>query len=342
MNYYEHHLGDYAEATGHLSFVEDAAYSRMIRKYYASEKPLPADEKAVQRLVGARTKEEREAVATVLQEFFDLRADGWHNTRCDEEIARYKEGDAEREQKSAHEKERMRRHREERSRLFAELREHGITPKWDTPVMQLREILSRVSNAPETRTGVTGNAHATANQTPDTSHQTPDLKNKHTHQNTEPRGVWVGIDDQGEPGPPPQPTAAGTICKALKAAGLANVSPQHPALLALIERGVTAETFADAAATAVSRGKGFDYAIGILRRQLDEAAEIGELPKAQQQPAMHPDSRAAVEAEGEAKGFGRWNETRERWDEYKARVRGLAPKKRLTKAPVMAAPVGAM
>ncbi len=94
MNYYEHHIGDYAEATAHLSFVEDAAYSRMIRKYYATEKPLPADQKVVQRLVGARTKEEREAVSTVLDEFFTLQDDGWHNTRCDEEIARYQDKQA--------------------------------------------------------------------------------------------------------------------------------------------------------------------------------------------------------------------------------------------------------
>lgn len=94
MNYYEHHIGDYAEATAHLSFVEDAAYSRLIRKYYASEKPLPTELKAVQRLVGARTKEEKDAVDTILGEFFVLAADGWHNTRCDEEIARYKDKQA--------------------------------------------------------------------------------------------------------------------------------------------------------------------------------------------------------------------------------------------------------
>lgn len=35
MNYYEHHLGDYAEATAHLSFVEDAAY------IYRAERPTP-------------------------------------------------------------------------------------------------------------------------------------------------------------------------------------------------------------------------------------------------------------------------------------------------------------
>ncbi len=185
MNYYEHHIGDYAEATSHLSFMEDAAYSRLIRKYYARESPLPADPKVVQRLVGARTKKEREAVNTVLEEFFILQEDGWHNYRCDKEISQYREGDAEREQKAAHEKERMRRHREERSRLFAELRELGFTPKWDTPVAQLREMLKdnasadetqpgieqeQTCNAPATRTGAdqerTCNAPATANHKP--------------------------------------------------------------------------------------------------------------------------------------------------------------------------------
>lgn len=89
MHYYEHHLGDYTEATSHLSFVEDAAYSRCIRKYYSTEKPLPGDIKAVQRLVGARTKEEKAAVELVLNEFFELSEDGWRNSRCDQEIARY-------------------------------------------------------------------------------------------------------------------------------------------------------------------------------------------------------------------------------------------------------------
>ncbi len=91
MNYYEHHIGDYAEATAHLSFVEDAAYSRLIRKYYALEGPLPADLRAVQRLICARSEEEREAVQIVLNEFFTLADDGYHNARCDEEIARYRE-----------------------------------------------------------------------------------------------------------------------------------------------------------------------------------------------------------------------------------------------------------
>ena len=137
MNYYEHHLGDYAQATAHLSFVEDAAYSRLIRKYYAQEKPLPVDLAATQRLVGARTKEEKEAVETVLAEFFELHQDGWHNKRCDEEIERYLD-------------------KQLKARRSAEAR-------WN------REPAHTDRNAIAMRTQCEGNAH----QTPDTNHQTP-------------------------------------------------------------------------------------------------------------------------------------------------------------------------
>ena len=91
MNYYEHHIGDYAEATAHLTFIEDATYSRLIRKYYATEKPLPVDVKIVQRLINARSKEEKNAVVSVLNEFFNLTDDGWRQDRCDHEIARFKD-----------------------------------------------------------------------------------------------------------------------------------------------------------------------------------------------------------------------------------------------------------
>jgi len=142
MNYYEHHLGDYAQATAHLSFVEDAAYSRLIRKYYAQEKPLPADLAATQRLVGARTKEEREAVEVVLAEFFEMRDDGWHNKRCDEEIARYRD-------------------KQNKAKRSAEAR-------WN------REPQHTDRNANAMRTHSEGNAH----QTPDTKHQSPSSSSK--------------------------------------------------------------------------------------------------------------------------------------------------------------------
>lgn len=154
MNFYKHHIGDYAQATSHLSFIEDAAYSRLIRKYYAEESPLPADIKAVQRLVGARGKEEREAVEVVLNEFFELQDDGWHNKRCDEELTRANaQADTNR---------RIAEEREARKKA-AKIAHAQSTIRSD----EMHESLHGSSNdSLQSRE---------PSQTPDTRHQTPDL-----------------------------------------------------------------------------------------------------------------------------------------------------------------------
>ena len=90
MNYIELHLGDYDKATAHLSACEDGIYGRLLRRYYDTEAPLIADVKALQRFVRARSREEQQAVETVLGEFFEPTAEGWRHKRCDEEIAKYR------------------------------------------------------------------------------------------------------------------------------------------------------------------------------------------------------------------------------------------------------------
>jgi uncharacterized protein YdaU (DUF1376 family) len=55
--------------------------------YYTREGPIPDDQAA--RLIGVRSKEEREALAAVLQEFFVRDADAWRQSRCDAEIEQF-------------------------------------------------------------------------------------------------------------------------------------------------------------------------------------------------------------------------------------------------------------
>ena len=87
MNYYSFHIGDYLSATAHLSIIEHGAYRRLLDIYYIHESPLPDDVKQIYRLVGARGKEEREAVDSVLAEFFQSTPEGFRHDRCDHEIA---------------------------------------------------------------------------------------------------------------------------------------------------------------------------------------------------------------------------------------------------------------
>ena len=86
MNYYPHHIGDYDSHTAHLSWLEDMAYRRLICLYYRTEKPLPLVEHDVCRLIRAQTPQEKKAVIQVLNEFFIKQSDGWHSTRCNDEI----------------------------------------------------------------------------------------------------------------------------------------------------------------------------------------------------------------------------------------------------------------
>jgi len=85
MQYYQFHIGDYISATAHLSPNEDLAYRRMLDLYYSSEKQLPADIPSLTR----RLRLGSDDVQNVLREFFELRDDGYHNDRCDEEISRF-------------------------------------------------------------------------------------------------------------------------------------------------------------------------------------------------------------------------------------------------------------
>jgi uncharacterized protein YdaU (DUF1376 family) len=91
VNHYPRHIGDWMVATAHLSEIEECIYSRLIDAYYARESPLPLEIPACCRLVRAFTARARKAVATVLPEFFTAQTDGWHQKRCDAEIARYQE-----------------------------------------------------------------------------------------------------------------------------------------------------------------------------------------------------------------------------------------------------------
>lgn len=179
MNYYEHHIGDFDQATAHLTACEDGIYSRLLRRYYATEKPLPADVGAVQRLVRARAKDEKQAVIDMLNEFFVLRDSGWHQPRCDLEIARYCDGEPERAIRKANEDNRVKRHRDERSKLFKTLTDAGQHAPWNIGMNELRGLVEKLVTAPETTT-VTQPATApvtpaTATQTPDTRHHLPDL-----------------------------------------------------------------------------------------------------------------------------------------------------------------------
>lgn len=91
MNHYPRHVGDIITATLGLSLMERGAYTALLDQYYARETALPFARSEIYRLAACTSPAERKAVDYVLCRFFVQEDDGWHQKRCDEEIARYHE-----------------------------------------------------------------------------------------------------------------------------------------------------------------------------------------------------------------------------------------------------------
>ena len=276
MNYYERHLGDYARRTAHLSLLEHGVYSLLLDRYYGSEKPLPLDLKAVQRLVGARTAGERAAVKTVLEEFFTLTDEGWRNKRCDEEIERFREFEGESEERKRHETERKRRYRQRRSELFEALRDRGVVPSFDTSLSDLEAMLSRGTGRGQGR-GQDGEGTATHYPLPTTHEELPESLQGGTRASartpTREAADTVGkFEGHDQPATTPSPSAPFAI--ALNRLGV-RCTPLNPDLVAYASEGGTVEHITAIAQHPECQGKPVAYIARFARRELAQpAAEI--------------------------------------------------------------------
>ena len=123
-----------------------------------------------------------------------------------------------------------------------------------------------------------------------------------------PTCVVAEVDGEGEaaappadqnpkssPKPPPDPSADtgrtpryAAAAKAMRMAGVSDAHPGHAQLQAFVRSGVPPDVFASAGAEAVARGKGFAYALKIVRSQLDAALEIDGSVASFQTPAASP------------------------------------------------------
>jgi uncharacterized protein YdaU (DUF1376 family) len=84
------------------------------------------------------------------------------------------------------------------------------------------------------------------------------------------------------------PTPAGAVCKRMIELGISptTCNPGNPTLQALLDAGATLVEFEGAARSAVEKGKPFNYVIGTVKRQREEAAKLvlhqGAMPNRQE------------------------------------------------------------
>ena len=274
MHYYQHSIADFNNATRHLTRLERSIYRDLIDMYYDTEKPLEADLNKLARRALVVSDEEKQALKNVLDDFFTLKSDGWHQPRCDQELEEYLANGEEIKSREDNEKERQRRHRDERKRLFSELREKNVVPKWDIATEPLRALHSQHCNAPataetlpETELKRDCNAPATAitnNHKPLTNNHKPITKDTPVSE----------IESTDEEIP--------AVCVVLRDLGV-SIAEQRKNLdkiTALVHRGATLEHFTAGLEVASEAEKGFAYALGVVKTRLDDEAR----PKARASP----------------------------------------------------------
>lgn len=135
-----------------------------------------------------------------------------------------------------------------------------------------------------------------------------------------PSGGQGGVD-------PASQQKAEAVCRAVQAQGIGDATATNPTLLAYVGQGVPLETFEAAARIAANDGKGMGYLLGIVKRQLRDAANVtaGPVMKAGPWDA----SRSSIVATASKFGLPAWDEDAfqhgngEPFAAYTARVRRL-------------------
>jgi len=87
MNWYKRYPSDYMGKTAHLSLTEHGAYNVLLDHCYSQE-TLSSDKDAVYRIARAFTQQERDAVDSVLLQYFVLTGDCYTNKRVNKELAK--------------------------------------------------------------------------------------------------------------------------------------------------------------------------------------------------------------------------------------------------------------
>lgn len=86
--WYAFYPGDYGRDTAHLSLMEDGAYRRLIDHYYVNARPLLGDFGQLFRICRAFTRSEKDAVRSVLGQFFVIDGDFFRHNRIDRELTK--------------------------------------------------------------------------------------------------------------------------------------------------------------------------------------------------------------------------------------------------------------
>lgn len=288
MIFYPFYVQRWLAATVNLTAVQECMYLRLLNWGYENECALPGELSECCRITRAATRKERDATAQMLAQFFDRTDAGHVQKRLMHELSRFAAGEPARVARREREKVTQARSREVRSRLYALCRRNGIPTegRMSTEALRARltdagielgelaappqpftyaekpaEVHSTVDASRSVTGGVTQNVKQSVMQ------KVMQLETHEPLRDSQRESLAARAREGAA-------TQAGEACRAMRSSGLIATNPSHPTLHALLNAGCTIEHLAIAAAQAVSRGKGFAYALAVAQGQMAEAAGV--------------------------------------------------------------------
>ena len=239
MYFYNFNIGDYRSHTAHLTPTEHYIYRSLIDWYYLNERPMPANDiDYIARVLMLKTDDERQALQSVLSEFFKVKklkltgdtVECYHHARIDNEIKNYHHANGGRVYDHTREvtqgndigniqnvtndkkgnvltqAERTAKSKAERKKIIADLQESGADFDSNADMKTLRELhgnffgtnLGNVSGNVGNETGNVGNSESNAFHDAITNNQEP-VTNNQDKNNTTPREQNFDIRDWVEP-----------------------------------------------------------------------------------------------------------------------------------------------
>lgn len=176
---------------------------------------------------------------------------------------------------------RLEENRKERKRLRKELKDKGISTRWDMPMQELRGLHESTFDGDNPQRGG-GVAGGVAGDPPATDKKGREGKGREGKGRESVSGARpdAGAGTQAGTGAPARTREAADICKGLLSVGVIGCNAQHPDLLAVLEAGATAAHIVETAKEITDRkGKApnFGYVMATVRGRLEEGRPVTRL-----------------------------------------------------------------
>ncbi len=263
--------------TYHLTMTQECIYFRLVNWAMINERPLPASLRDCAAIARCTTSAHREALQFVLENYWVLTPDGWHQGMVDETLEKWKSSIPQVLRTTVSSRVRNTKLRNDRLQMFVALREIGVFPPVNAGTATLRQLCAERNVTPPDAREITETESfrlQVATPLPYTKYQkgiktgrAPPVLGGHFVPPAP--APFSGKPSENEQPEKPRAVLALAV-KAMESAGMSGVFAAHPKLVALIDSGATTEDFGLIAAEAVARRKGFGWALAALAGRRSE------------------------------------------------------------------------